>query len=181
MFCYREHLVLCSNHIYKQNEKPTSKTIYPKHNDKSINIGPCPTCNGPHLIKHCNESTCGRFKPNLDKHMPTKCPRKCPFNRQQSPNPFHNAGNGNRNKINNHTEPNLQLSILTNKPDHIAELLKATIKMTKYFKRSYKQSKPHLSDNSDSHINTKHYSTSHSDKHKCKPCNNNDEVNEVLN
>ena len=25
--------------------------IYPKQNDKQINIGPCHTCNGPHLVK----------------------------------------------------------------------------------------------------------------------------------
>ena len=38
--------------------------IYPKHNDKSINIGPCHTCNNPHLIKDCNESKCGICKLN---------------------------------------------------------------------------------------------------------------------
>ena len=26
--------------------------IYPKHNDKPINIGPCHACNGPHLVKN---------------------------------------------------------------------------------------------------------------------------------
>ena len=31
-----------------------------KHNNKPINTGPCHACNGPHLIKDCNKSTCGR-------------------------------------------------------------------------------------------------------------------------
>ena len=44
----------------------------------------------------------------------------------------------NRHKINHYTEPNLQLSVLTNKPDQMAELLEATKKMMKYFKRSLK-------------------------------------------
>ena len=63
----------------------------------------------------------------------------------------------------------------------MAELLEATRKMTKYFKRSHKHSKPHPSDNNNCHISTNHYSTSHSDKHKCKYHNNNDKVNEVIN
>ena len=48
--------------------------IYPKYYDKSINMGPCHACNGPHLIKDCNEPACGRYKPNLDKDTPSKCP-----------------------------------------------------------------------------------------------------------
>ena len=43
-----------------------------------------------------------------------------------------------RNKSDGHNEPNLQLSISTSKLDHMAELLEATSKMTKYFKKSYK-------------------------------------------
>ena len=40
--------------------------IYPKHNDKPVNIGLCHTCNDPHLIKNYNESTCGTCNLNLD-------------------------------------------------------------------------------------------------------------------
>ena len=93
---------------------------------------PCHACNVPHLIKDCIRPTCGRCKPNLDKHTPSKCLRKCPFNKQPNPSPFHNTDNSNRNKINDHNKPNLKLSISTNKPDHMAELLEATRKMTKY-------------------------------------------------
>ena len=139
--------------------------IYPKHNDRSINIGPCHACNGPHQIKDCNKSTCGRCKLNLDNHTQSKCPRKCPFNKQQSSNPFHNTDNSNRNKIVTQNQ-NYNFFISTNKPDHMTELLEATGKMTKYFKRSYKHSKAHPSDNSNHHISTNHYSTSHSDRHK---------------
>ena len=97
--------------------------IYINHNNKPINMGPCHMFNGPHLIKDCNESTCGRCKPNLDKHTPSKYPRRCPFNKQLNTNPFHNTGNSKRNKINDHNKPLLQLSISTNKPDHMAQLL----------------------------------------------------------
>ena len=80
-------------------------------------------------------------------------------------------------KINNHTKPDLQLSISTNKPEHMAELLEATRKMTKYFKRSYKHNKPHSNDNRNGHTNTNHYNNSHSDRHKHKPCNNSNNNN----
>ena len=63
----------------------------------------------------------------------------------------------------------------------MAELLKATRKMTKYFKKSCTCNKSYPHDNGIHHINTNHYSTLHSDKHKCKSHNNNDEVNEVIN
>ena len=97
-------------------------------------MGPCHTCNGPLLIKDCNESSCGRYKPNLDKHVPYKYPRNCPFNKQPNTNPFHNTDNSNRNKFNDHKDPNLQLSVSTNKPDHMAKLLEAKQKITKHFK-----------------------------------------------
>ena len=38
------------------------------------NMGICHACNGPHLVKYCNESICNRCKPDLDNHMPTRCP-----------------------------------------------------------------------------------------------------------
>ena len=143
-------------------------------------MGPYHACNGPHLIKDCNESTCGRCKLNLDNHTPSKCSRKFPFNRQQSSNPSHNTSNSNRNQINNHTEPNLQLSISTKKPNHMVELLEATRKMAKYFKTSYKHSKPHLSDNTNCHI-IKIIIAHLTQTHKCKSHINNDKVNEVIN
>ena len=65
--------------------------IYPKHNDKPFSIGLCHPCNGPHLTENCNESTCGRYKTNLNNHTPSKCPRKYPFSKQHSSNPFHNT------------------------------------------------------------------------------------------
>ena len=147
--------------LHNHDSSHNINNMYPKHNDKPINIGPFHTCNGPHLIKHCNESTCSRCKQKLDNHTPSKCPRKCSFNKQQSSNPIHSTYNINTNKINNHTKPNLQLSISTNKPHDMAELLEATRKMTKHFKRSYKHRKPHLSDNSNHPISTHQYSTSH--------------------
>ena len=146
--------------------------INKKHTDKLINMGPCHTCNGSNLIKDCNKSTCCICKPNLDKHRPSKCPRKCPFNKQLNPNPFHNTNNSNRNKISNHNKPNLQISISTNKPDHMAELLEATRKIAKYFKRSYEHSKPHPNDNSNHQTSINQYRNSHSDRHKNKAHNN---------
>ena len=113
----------------------------------------------------------------FDNHIPSKCPRKYPFNKQQSSNPFHNTDNSNRNKINSHIEPNLQMSISTNKHDYMDELLEATRKMTKYFKRSYKHNKSCPIDNGSHPLNINHYSTPHSDKHKYKAHNNSDEFN----
>ena len=167
--------------LHNHNSGHEINNIYPKHSDKPINIGPCHACNGPHLIKDCNEPKCGRCKLNLDNHTPYKFPRKYPFNKQQSPSHIHNNDKSNRNKINHHTEPNVQLSISTNKPDHMAELLEATRKMTKYFRRSYKHSKTHSSDNSMHHSSMNHYSNSHPYKHKCKSHNNDDKANKIIN
>ena len=62
----------------------------------------------------------------------------------------------------------------------MAELSETTRKMTKYFKGSCKHSNSHPSDNNSHHINTNHYSTPYSDKHKFKSCKNNDKVSEVI-
>ena len=69
----------------------------------------------------------------------------------------------------NHTEPNFELSILTNKPDHMTELLEVTRKMTTYFKRSFKHNKPNYNDNNTPNTSTNHHNNYHSDKHKNKP------------
>ena len=52
--------------------------------------------------------------------------------------------------------------------------------MTKYFKKSYKHSKSHPSDDGSCHINTSHYISPYSDKQKCKSCNNNDKSMKLL-
>ena len=62
----------------------------------------------------------------------------------------------------------------------MAELLEAARKMTRYFKISYKHNKTHLSSTDSHHPSTNHYNTTYSDKHKCKFCNSNDEVNEII-
>ena len=85
--------------------------IYPGWNNKSNNIGPCHACNGPHFVKDCDETMCLRCKPNFDHCTLSKCPRKCHPNKQFGHNDFNNKNNGNRWKINQHTKPNLQLSV----------------------------------------------------------------------
>ena len=141
-------------------------------------MGPSHACNGPHLVKNCSESICGKCKPNLDKHAPDTCPRKHPLSKNQNSSRSYNNNNSNRTKINNYTKPNLQLSVSTNKPDHMAELLEPTRKMTKYLKKSFKHNKPHSIVNSNPTRSTNHNS-SHSDKHKQTPRNNSDELNEI--
>ena len=151
--------------------------IYPGRNDKWNNIRPCHTCNGPHFMKDCDETTCLRCRPNFDDHAPlSKCPRKCHPNKHLGHNNFNNNNKGNRQNINQHTEPNIQLPVLTNKPDQMAELLETTRKMTKYFKRSLKHNSLYYNNTSNHQSNT---STSHSDKHKCKSCYQRNEVNEI--
>ena len=108
------------------------------------------------------------------------CPRKWLFNRQQRSNPLYNTNNNARNQPNGHNDPNLQLAISTSKPDYMVELLEATRKMTRYFKKSYKHSKTHPSGTDSQHPSTNHYNKVHLDKHKCKSCNTSDEVNEII-
>ena len=64
--------------------------------------------------------------------------------------------------------------------DHIAKLLEATKKMTKYFKESYKHNKTHNNGTDSTHPSTNQYNTTHSDKHKCKSGNTSDQVNEII-
>ena len=71
----------------------------------------------------------------------------------------------------------MQLPVSTSKPDHIAELLEATKKMTKYFKKS---NKTHCDSTDSNHPNTNQYRMIHSDKHKCKHHNRNDQVIEII-
>ena len=112
-------------------------------------------------------------------HTPAKYIRRRPPNRQQQTAPLHN-NNKIRSQSNGHHNPNVQLSVTTSKPDHIAELLEATKKMTKYFKKSYKHIKSSHDSTDSNHPTTNQYNATYADKHKCKPCNTNDQVNEII-
>ena len=85
-----------------------------------------------------------------------------------------------RNWSNGHNDPVLQLSISTCKPDHISELLEAIKKMTKYFKKSYKNSKSCHVNNDNNYLHKLQSSKHNSDKHVHKGHNYNNKVNEVI-
>ena len=110
------------------NHDPGHKinSICNKQNEnQNNNMGPCHARSSPHLIKDCEDSICKRCKPNLDSHMPARCPRKRPPSRQQKSNSSY-TNNNTRNQSNGHNDPNLKLSISTSELDHIAGLLEAT-------------------------------------------------------
>ena len=92
-----------------------------QYQSQNSNIWPCHGYSGPHLIKDCETSVCKRCKLNQDNHVPARCPRRKPPNKQQWLNPLYN-NSPLRNQPNCHNDPNLQLSIYTSKPDHISEL-----------------------------------------------------------
>ena len=52
--------------------------------------------------------------------------------------------------------------------------------MMKYFKKSKKHSKTHHDSTGGNHPSTNQCDTTHADKHKCKPHNTNDQVNEII-
>ena len=83
------------------------------------------------------------------------------------------------NQPNGHNDPNLQLSISTSKPDHIAELLEAKRKITRNFKKSYKHKKSHHANNDNNYPSISHNSSLHSDKHTCNTCNTSNQVNDI--
>ena len=143
------------------------------------NMGPFHACSGPHLVRDCNESICNRCRPNLDSHTPAKCIRKRPLNSQKHSNPSYN-NNSIRSQSSGHNDPNVQLSVSISKLDHIAELLEATKKVTKYLKRSYKHNKKHHNNTGSLHPSTNHYNITHSDKHKYKSCSTSDQGNEII-
>ena len=66
-------------------------------------------------------------------------PSNQPFNH----NTLHNNTSTNTHKTHNYTEPDLQLSVSTNKLEQMAELLEATKQIMKYFKRSLKHTPKH--------------------------------------
>ena len=125
-------------------------------------------CNGPHLIKDCNETACLRCKPNLNNHTPSKCPRRCLSNQPFNHNGLNKNTTRNTHETNSYTEPSLQCLVLTSKPDQMAELLEATKKMIKCFKRSLKCITVHTNTN-DHYQKKKNPNKSHSDKCKYKP------------
>ena len=153
--------------------------IYNKQNEHQNSMGPCLGCNSPHQIKDCEDSICKRCKPNLDSHTPARCSRKRLPNRQQMSNASYTNKNT-RNQSNGHNDHNFQLFISTSKPDHIAELLEATKKMTVYFKKSYKHKKSYHTSIDSHHPSTNHNSAIHSDRHKCKSHKTNDQINEII-
>ena len=142
-------------------------------------MGPFHACNGPHLVRDCNESICNRCKPNLDNCTPAKYIRKRPPSRQQKLNPLYNKNNI-RSQPNDHNDPNVQLLVSSNKLDHIAELLEATKKIMKYFKKSYQHNKRHYNSSNSHHSSRGYYNAVHSDKHKCKSHNPSNLVNEII-
>ena len=83
--------------------------------DKPINPGPSHACNGPHFIKDCNDTICLKSKPNLNNHTPSKFPKRFPSNQPFNHNTFHNNTTRNTQENNSYAEPNLQLSVSTNK------------------------------------------------------------------
>ena len=142
-------------------------------------MGSCHACSGPHLVKDCEESICKKCKPNLDSHMPARCPRK----RLQT-----NSKSQNLLILITALEISLIVTMTQTcnypfqpvKPDHIAELLEATRKMTNYFKKSYEHYKSQHNSTDSHHPSTGHNKAIHSDEHKCKLHNTNGQVNEII-
>ena len=71
--------------------------------------------------------------------MPAKCIRKRPLTGSQNQSSC-TIITAFRSQFNGHYEPNIQLSVSTSKPDHIAKLLEAIKKMTEYFKKTHHNS-----------------------------------------
>ena len=144
--------------------------------DKPVNPGSCDTCIGPHFIKDCKDTICLQCKPNLNKHTPLKCPRRCPSNWPFNHNTPHNTTTRNTCETDSYAEPNPQLSVSTNKPDQMSELLEIIKQMTKYFKRLLKHTPKHNNNNDYYQDKTNTY---HSNKCKHKPHYHKDEVNKI--
>ena len=99
------------------------------------------------LVKDCNESTIIHQLNALGNDPLTDSKNQTLLTRT-----------GISNQCNGQNNPNVQLSISTSKPDHIAELLEATRKMARYFKKSYEHSKTHHS-STDNHHTSKTITT----------------------
>ena len=127
----------------------------------------------------CNESVYNRCKPNVDNQKPAKCPRKRPPTKQQMSNPSY-TNNSIRDQYNGHNDPSVQLFVSTSNPHHVAELLETTRKMTRYFKKLCKHNKTYHSNTDSHHFSTNHNNAIHSNNHKCKSGNTNDQVNEII-
>ena len=104
---------------------------------------PCHACNVPYFIKDCNEVVCLRCKPKLDNHSPAKYPRKHPSSHPVNNNTPYRHNTRKTHEASNYTEPNLQLSVSTSKPDQMTKLLETTRRMTQYIKKSIKDISSH--------------------------------------
>ena len=87
------------------------------HHSQS-NAGSCHVCNGPHLIRDCENSVCKRCKVSLDNHVPARCPTRKHPAKQQRLNSLYNDS-FHRNWFNVHSDIALQLSVPISKLDHI--------------------------------------------------------------
>ena len=163
--------------LHNHNMEHEINNLTLQQTDRPTSPGPYHMCNCPQFIKDCNEATCLRCKPNLHNHSPDKYPRKCSCNFPIHHNTPQGHSTSNTYETNNYTEPHLQLSVSANKPDHMAELLEATKKMAKYFKKSIKHM-PNYNKNNDHYQNKAN--SSHADKHKHKTYHCKDEVNEII-
>ena len=72
------------------------------------------------------------------------------------------------------------MTVSTSKPDHVDELLEATRKMTRYFKKSYRQNRSHHSTTDTQYLSTNNNNAINLNKHKHRSCNTNDQVNEIV-
>ena len=113
-----------------------------------------------------------------DNHVPGGCPSRKPPAKQQWLNTLYN-NSPYRNWSNGYNDLALQLSVSTSKPDHISELLEVTRKMTRYFKKSYKNGKSHHANNDNNHPHKHHSGSNSLDKYVYKTHNKNNQVNEV--
>ena len=136
-----------------------------QYKDQNSNTGPCHGCNGLHLTKDCKNSVCKKCKPILDNDVPARCPRRKSPTKQQWLNPLYNSPL--RNQPYGYSDPNLQLSIYTSKPDHISEL-QSYKKMTRYFKKSHKNNESHQVNNNIIYPHIIQNSSLNQDKHVSK-------------
>ena len=84
-----------------------------QNNHQNI-MGPCHACSSQHLVSDCNESICNQCRPDLDSLTPAKCFRKRPPWQPAKISPLHNK-NIIRSPPNSHHDPNVKLSLSTNK------------------------------------------------------------------
>ena len=131
-----------------------------------------------HLIRNCEDFVCKKCKSNQDNHAPARYPSsQLPAKQQCVTDQYDTSPH--INWSNSNSDPTPRFSVSTTKPNHISELLEATRKLIRHFKKSYKNGRSHQNNTDNNCLHKSQSNTNNTDKHVHRTHSNANQVNEI--